>query len=68
MRKVQFHYLSNTDGQILIDGVPVFLPRSKKPFRYKLKQINDRVFVNGYEYCDGKWRHTLRAWAYYILG
>ena len=38
----------------LTDGVP---PSNY----YKVSQVNDRLFVNGYEYIDGYWKRTLKA-------
>ena len=70
MKTVQFGYISYDGGQCFIDGKIVDLPKHsrKRPFTYKLIQKNDRVFFNTYEYKNGVWKHTIRAYWYYIFG
>jgi len=59
-------YMSNNyntidiDGnKILINGKEVKLP--KGVINTNVTQINNKIFVNGYEYKDGKFKRTLRA-------
>lgn len=67
-KTVQFGYISNTGGQCYINGKVVELPKNKKrPFTYKLMQINGQVFYNTYEYKNGTWKHTLRAYWHYLF-
>lgn len=67
---VQFGYLSNTGGQIYINGEVVELPvpSKKRPFTYRVTQANGKVFVNTYEYKNGAWKHTFLAYWHYIFG
>lgn len=40
------------------------------PYKFKLTSIttiNDKVYVNGYEYKNGQWRRTLAALWYYLF-
>ena len=47
-------------NQVYIDGVPL-PPVPGKGNNYNSTVINNKVFINGYEFKKGKWRRTLRA-------
>lgn len=52
---------------IFIDGEQVELP---KPFRntgLNVTQCDDRLYVNGFELVNGKWKRTLAAIWHYIF-
>jgi hypothetical protein len=46
------------DNQVWINGTPLPPAPCKG---YNLTVINDKVFIDGYEYKNGKWKRTLRA-------
>lgn len=46
--------------EIWINGVKIPEPPCKSSST-NITTINNRVFVNGYEYKDGKWKRTLVA-------
>lgn len=53
-------YLRINGDEIFINNKRVpNLPR--KPYSMNTTTINNRVFINGYEYKDGKWKRTLAA-------
>lgn len=37
------------------------LPNQSKKYTHNTTIINNRVFINGYEYKNGQWKRTLRA-------
>ena len=49
------------DGNVIIDGVKLPAPPNKCKFR-NVTTINNKVYIDGYEFKNGKWRKTLRAW------
>lgn len=56
------------DGEIQLDGQPLPpLPHKQLDGSIDIAQINERVFVNGYEWFDGQWRLTLRSVVRYII-
>lgn len=54
------------NGAIIINGEKITPP--KKMFGssgINVTQYNDKLYVNGYEWCNGKWKRTLAAiWRY----
>lgn len=47
-----------SDGKLIISGKEVQKPPTKMN---STTMINGEVFVDGYEYKDGKWKRTFRA-------
>lgn len=45
---------------IMINGIEIPLPSATEE-RRNISIINDKVFVDGYEWKNGKWQKTLRA-------
>lgn len=48
------------DNRVWINGEEL-PPVPTKGNNYCLTQINDKVYINGYEFKKGKWRRTLKA-------
>lgn len=48
-----------SDGRLILNGKEIPKPPTKMN---NTTMINDKVFVDGYEYKDGEWKRTLRAW------
>lgn len=48
------------DGELHINGKKMPPLPKNKPYR-RLVQNGNRIFLNGYELVDGKWKRTLRA-------
>jgi len=52
--------ITQTTDKIVINGKEVTeFPQGRK--RQSVTIINDKLFVNGYEYKNGTWKRTLRA-------
>lgn len=53
--------------QIFINGILV----DNKPLKYSnsqnLAQINNKIYLNGYEFKNGKWKRTISAFLYNIF-
>lgn len=54
------------DGSIMVNGqkVPEFVCMNKGN---SITQIDNKVFINGYEYKNGRWRRTLKALIHLIF-
>ena len=48
-----------SDGRMILNGEEIPKPPTKMN---NTTMINGKVFVGGYEYKDGKWKRTLKAW------
>lgn len=48
-----------SDGRLILNGEEIPKPPTKMN---NITMINDKAFVDGYEYKDGEWKQTLRAW------
>lgn len=48
-------------SHIILNGETIPLPPGRRGKRTTTTVINDRVYVNGYEYIGGKWKRTLKA-------
>ena len=48
-------------------GDKILPPLPKKYSSVNLTTINDRIFINGYEWKNGKWKRTLRALWYWFF-
>ena len=50
-----------TSGKIIVNGVELPpLPNNERFANSTI--INNKVYVNGYEFKNGKWKKTFRAW------
>lgn len=56
----------STGYNISINGVKYSYPNIHKR-SHRISQVNDRIFVDGYEWTNGKWERTLRAMVEYLL-
>ena len=54
-----------TDGKVMIRGIELPPVPSNKNY-HQSAIINDKVYINGYEWKRGKWRRTLKA-LYYLM-
>jgi hypothetical protein len=48
-----------TECSIIVNGVKLPQPPTGS---YNVTMINDKVYVDGYEFKNGKWKKTLKAW------
>ena len=46
------------NGTVIVNGVELPPPPSCR----STTTINDKVYIDGYEFKNGKWKKTLRAW------
>lgn len=53
------------NGEIYINGEPA-PPFPKKIKKINLVQINDKIYLNGYEYVNGEWKKTLKSSLIYL--
>ena len=61
-------YFNNNLGKLFINGEEIDYPSLKKNhYTHKVTQINDHVYINGYEYKNGEWKKTLKGLFYYIF-
>ena len=49
------------DGEVIINGIKLPAPPSNCRCR-SVTTINNKVYIDGYEFKNGKWKKTLRAW------
>ena len=53
-------------GNVIIENKTVYIHGKKLPEcpakGNSITVINDKVFIDGYEFKKGKWRKTFRAW------
>ena len=55
-----------TSGKIFVNGVELPpLPNNQKITNSTV--INNKVYVNGYEFKNGKWKKTFKAWWHKIF-
>ena len=47
------------DGTVIVNGVELPPPPTKCR---SITIINNKVYIDGYEFKNGKWKKTLRAW------
>ena len=59
--KIQSSYISTNhdDSLIIVNGIKLPHPPTGC---YSVTNINGKVYIDGYEYKNGKWKKTLRAW------
>ena len=50
----------------VIDGVKIPFPDGKHALNTTI--INDKIYCDGYEYKDGKWKRTLKAFLHLVFG
>jgi hypothetical protein len=50
---------NHDDSLIIINGIKLPPPPTGC---YSVTTINGKVYIDGYEYKNGKWKKTLRAW------
>ena len=61
------NYMSQNGKEIIIDNNNLYYQGEKYPLPKicksgsRVTMINDKVFINGYEFKDGKFKKTLRA-------
>lgn len=62
------NYISQNGKEILLDNEYLYylgerypLPKGCKRSTRNITTINDKVFINGYEFKDGKFKKTLKA-------
>lgn len=61
MRSVSVNqFVVIVDGELYVNGQKIPPLPNNKP-RKTLVQSGNRIFLNGYELVDGKWKRTLRA-------
>lgn len=60
------NYTISRDG-ITINGKSIPSPPGKRCGRVATTIINDHIYVNGYEYVNGQWKRTLKAFLYYLF-
>jgi hypothetical protein len=53
------------DNKIFINGVEVERPAGMKG--YSISQINDKIYMDGYELKNGKWKRTLKGLFHYLF-
>lgn len=54
-------------GYIQLNGKIIPPPPGRRGLRTTTTIINNHIYVNGYEYVNGKWKHTLKAFLYYLF-
>lgn len=50
---------NHDDSLIIVNGIKLPSPPTKC---WNVTTINSKVYIDGYEYKNGKWKKTLRAW------
>ena len=53
------------NGELYVNSKRVDFPGSKH--NYRVSQINEKVYVNGYEYTGDGWKRTLPAIFHYFF-
>lgn len=52
---------------ITINGNSIPPPPGKRCGRVTATIVNNRIYINGYEYVNGQWKRTLRAFLHYLF-
>ena len=61
-------YFNKTLGKFYENGKEFDLPKLKnRKYIHKITQVNNKLYCNGYEWKNNKWRKTLRAVFYDIF-
>lgn len=61
-------HFNNALGKFYENGKEIDLPELKNgKYTYKVTQVNDKLYCNGYEWKDNKWKRTLKALFYNIF-
>ena len=47
------------NGEVIINGIKLPLPPTNCN---NITTINNKVYIDGYEFKNGKWKKTIRAW------
>ncbi len=53
------------NGRVIINGVEIPPAPIKKNGSHSVTNINNKVYINGYEWTGKKWRRTLKALLHY---
>ena len=51
--------MNHDDSLIIVNGIRLPPPPTKG---WNVTNINGKVYIDGYEFKNGKWKKTLRAW------
>lgn len=54
------NYTYICDGEVIVNGIKLPPVPNKYKF-HSVTTINDKVYIDGYEFKNGKWKKTLRA-------
>lgn len=55
------------NGKLFINGEQIELPKHSLNSGLNITQHNNKLYINGYEQIDGKWRRTLAAIWHYLF-
>lgn len=61
------YIIGSANGYVVINGERISPPPGCSKGYCHTTMIGNKVFINGYEWKDGKWKRTLRALWYLIF-
>lgn len=51
--------IDSKNDKLIVNGKEIKFP--KKSYSHRINQVNNRLYVDGYELVNGKWKRTLKA-------
>ena len=57
--------IDSKNDKLIVNGEEIKFP--KKSYSHRINQVNNRLYVDGYELVNGKWKKTLKAILYQLF-
>ena len=57
--------IDSKNDKLIVNGKEIKFP--KKRYSHRINQVNNHLYVDGYELVNGKWKRTLKAVLYQLF-